>query len=426
MPRRRHHGRRSAARRGSALTPVPSFRYRALTQAGEIVSGSISAPSTAEVVRQVEYLGLVPIDTITEAAQAEGSRFSFAFFTKPRAEDVTIFTRDLALLLKSGARLDAALDLLASDFDIGRLRPIIGKIRASILGGESLAEAISHHPATFPSIYVALVRVGEATGTLDHVLEVLAGERERAAAVRQKVADATRYPAFLLFAASCVLTFFLLFVLPQFASFLRESHAKLDPIVTFFLGLSDLLRAHGDLFAAFAAMALASVWLLARRTDVKRATWNTMARLPLAKSLLMFYTTGLFCRNLGLLLTSGLTLSAALRILIEMMNRRGEPEAWQRVADRVRHGGKLSDALADADALPAMAVRMLRLGEETGQLAALSSRVAEFYEVKLQRSVDRIVGIVGPAAIIGISVVVGGLIVSVMTSLLSVSQIVAS
>jgi general secretion pathway protein F len=107
-----------------------------------------------------------------------------------------------------------------------------------------------------------------------------------------------------------------------------------------------------------------------------------------------------------------------------MMERRGDPAAWVKVADRVRHGGKLSDGLDDAKVLPAAAVRMLRLVEETGQLATVSSRIAEFYEAKLQRSLDRIVGIAGPAAIIGISVVVGGLIVSVMTSLLSVSQIV--
>lgn len=405
---------------------MPSFRYRALTQAGEIVSGSMSAPSSGEVFRQVEYLGLVPVDAVTEAGQSQTSGFNLSFISKPRPEDITTFTRDLALLLKSGARLDAALDLLGSDIDIGKLRPVIAKVRASILGGESLTEAISHHPAVFPPIYIALVRVGEASGTLDNVLEVLAGERERAAAVRQKILEATRYPAFLLFAASCVLTFFLLFVLPQFASFLRESNAKLNPMVVFFLNLSDLLRAHGDIVAAVAALGLAAAWFLARRPDVQRTTWNTIARLPLVKSLLMFHTTGLFCRNLGLLLGSGLTMSATLRILIEMMNRRGQPAAWSRVADRVRHGGKLSDALADAEALPAMAVRMLKLGEETGQLATLSSRVAEFYEVKLQRSIDRIVGIAGPAAIIGISVVVGGLIVSVMTSLLSVSQIVAS
>ena len=406
------------------MKAVPNFRYRALTQAGEIVSGSISATTSAEVVRQVEYLGLLPVEAVIDAGRATTSRLNFAFFNKPRSEDITIFTRDLALLLKAGARLDAALDLLATDMDIGRLRPTVGKIRSSILGGESFAEAISQHPTVFPAIYVALVRVGEASGTLDHLLEFLALERERSEAVRRKLAEAMRYPAFILAASSCVLAFFLLFVLPQFASVLRGFQAKLDPIVVFFLGLSDLVRSHGDAIAVGSAIALTAAWLLARRPDVQRATWNLMAKTPVLKSLLLFHTTGLFCRNLGLLLGSGTTVSAALRILVEMLDRRGRPQAWITVADRVRHGSKLSDALADAETLPAAAVRMLRLGEETGQLATISSRIAEFYEAKLQRSMDRIVGIAGPAAIICISIVVGGLIVSVMTSLLSVSQIV--
>lgn len=401
---------------------MPSYRYRALTQAGEIVSGSISAPTAAEVVRQVEYLGLVPIDTADD--QRSSSRFDLSFLNSPRAEDVTIFTRDLGLLLKAGARLDAALELLATGMSVGRLRPAIGKVRSSVLGGESFAEAVSHHPAVFPAIYVELVRVGEASGTLDHMLEVLADERERSEAVRRKMADAIRYPAFLLFAASCVLTFFLTFVLPQFASLLRGFQAKLDPIVVFFLGLSDLVRFHSDVIAGCLAVALTAGWLLGRRAEVQRAIWNAMARIPMLKTLLMFQTTSLFCRNLGLLLSSGMTMSGALRILVKLLDRRGRPGAWLEVADRVRHGGKLSDALAEAATLPDPAVRMLRLGEETGQLGTLSSRIAEFYEAKLQRSLDRIIGIAGPAAIIGISVIVGGLIVSVMTSLLSVSQIV--
>src|SRR5579872_7183148 len=391
-----------------------------------MVSGSISATSAAEVVRQVEYLGLVPIEAVSDGGGAGGWNLSLAFFNKPRLEDVTIFTRDLALLLKAGARIDAALELLSSDTDIGRLRPIIGKVRSSVLSGESLAEAVSHHPTVFPDVYVALVRVGEASGTLDHVLEVLAAERERGEALRRKLGEAMRYPAFILFASGCVLTFFLLFVLPQFGSVLRGFQTKLDPIVVFFLGLSDLVRSHGTAIAVCAVILVISGWLLAARPDAQRAAWNAMMHLPILKSLLMFHTTGLFCRNLGLLLGSGLTLSATLRILVDLLDRRGRPETWTRVADHVRHGGKLSDALADAKALPATAVRMLRIGEETGQLATLSSRIAEFYEAKLQRSLDRIIGIAGPAAIIGISTIVGGLIVSVMTSLLSVSQIVSS
>src|SRR5258708_642058 len=205
---------------------MPSFRYRALTQSGDLVSGSIAAPTAAEVAHRIEYLGLVPIETTVEDSGASAERFNFAFWSRPRAEDVTVFTRDLALLLKAGARIHDGLELLAQDIDVGRLRPTVAKIRAAVLAGESFAEAISRHPALFPPAYVALVRVGEASGTLDQALEVLGAERVRAEALRRQLADALRYPAFVLCAAGGVLVFFLLFVLPQFATVLRDFNAN--------------------------------------------------------------------------------------------------------------------------------------------------------------------------------------------------------
>jgi general secretion pathway protein F len=151
---------------------------------------------------------------------------------------------------------------------------------------------------------------------------------------------------------------------------------------------------------------------------------GALARLPAVREVMRYYRTSLFCRNLGLLLGSGVNLTTTLRILVDMMASVGSSAVWTDAAERVRHGAKLSDALAETQALPPMAVRMLRLGDETGQLPMLSGRVAEFYEAKLQRTLDRVVGIAGPAAIVVISIVVGGLIVSVMTALMSVSQIV--
>jgi general secretion pathway protein F len=402
---------------------VPSFRYRALTQSGEIVSGSIAAPTAAEVAHRIEYLGLVPIETVTEE-RSPGGRFNWAMLSRPRAEDITVFTRDLALLLKAGARINDALELLSQDIDIGRLRPTAAKIRAAVLAGESFAESIAAYPALFPPMYVALVRVGEASGTLDHILEVLGAERARAEALRRRLSDALRYPAFVLCAAFAVLSFFLLFVLPQFASVLRDFNAKLDPVVVTLLGLSDFVRGHTDAIAVVLVVLLLSAWLLLRQARVRAAMMRGVARLPLIRPVLGFHRTALFCRNLGVLLASGVALTTTLRILSDMMATTGDPTDWPKTVDRVRHGGKLSDALAATAALPTMAVRMLRLGEETGQLPMLAGRVAEFFEAKLQRSLDRVVGIAGPLAIISISIVVGGLIVSVMTALLSVSQIV--
>ena len=402
---------------------MPNFRYRALTQSGEIVSGSISAASLAEVSQRIEYLGLVAIDTALEAGAA-GSSFSLAALSRPRPEDVTIFTRDLALLLKAGARLNDALELLSNDIDVGRLRPVILKIKTAILSGESFAEALDRHPTLFPSMYVALVRVGEMSGTLDHILETLGAERTRAEALRRKVTDALQYPAFVLLAAGGVLIFFVTFVLPQFSSVLRDFNAKTDPIIETFLALSDLLRGHGIEVAAVVSAVVIGGWLLWRRPAVRVGVITQLARLPMISTVVGFHRTALFCRNLGILLGSGVTLTATLRILVDIMAATGNVPVWTAMADRVRHGSKLSEALAASAVLPPVSVRMLRLGEETGQLPTLAARVAEFYEAKLQRQLDRIVGIVGPAAIVVISIVVGGLIVSVMTALLSVTQVV--
>ena len=403
---------------------MPSFRYRALTASGELTSGSISAASVAEVASRLAARGLFYVDDGTAQQRAGKPRMGIAFLNRPTAEDVTILTRDLALLLKAGARINDALDLLSDDIDLGRLRPVVSAMRDGVLAGESFTEAIARHPLLFPPVYVALVRVGEASGTLDHILEVLAEERSRSEVLHRRLMDALRYPAFVLFAASCVLTFFLFFVLPNFASVLRDFGAKLDPMVLAFIGLSDFVIAHTTALAAALILFLLAAWFGLRRARVRAAILQGISKLPLARSVMTFHRTALFCRNLSVLLGSGVNLSPALRILADMMASTGYGGVWAEAVERVRHGLKLSDALADTAVLPAMAVRMLRLGDETGQLPMIAGRVAEFYEAKLQRSLDRLVGIAGPAAIIVISFVVGGLIVSVMTALLSVSQII--
>jgi general secretion pathway protein F len=402
---------------------VPNYRYRALTQNGEIVHGTLSAPTPAEVARRIEYLRLLPIETIEDKRAAAGSG-GFGLFGRPSASEVTTFTRDLALLLKAGARLDDALELLASDADVGRLRPVVGKLRAALLSGESLADAVADHPVLFPPMYGALVRVGEVSGTLDQVLDLLGTERARSEQMRRKLTDAMQYPIFVLIAAACVMLFFILFVLPQFSSVLQDFGAKSDTALSAFIKLSDFLRANATIMLLASAAAVAGIWWLLRRPGTGAAVMTAISRVPGIAGVFRFYRTSLFCRNLGVLLGSGVNLTATLRILVDIMAVTGGEATWAAAADRVRHGGKLSDALSAASSLPPMAVRMLRLGEETGQLPALAARVAEFYEAKLQRSLDRIVGIVGPLAIVTISTVVGGLIVSVMTALLSVTQLV--
>jgi general secretion pathway protein F len=403
---------------------MPNYHYRAMNGSGELVSGAMTGQSASEVARRIETLGLVLVEALTVEDAAASPRRTFGFFNQPRAEDVTVFTRDLGLLLRAGARVNDGLELLSGDSDIGRLRPVVADVRSHVLAGETFADALNRYPQLFMPMYVALIRVGEASGSLDQVLEVLAAERMRAEAVRRKLSEAIRYPAFIFVAAACVLTFFLTFVLPQFGSVLHDLGAKIDPTLATFLALSAVLRANIDVIGIGLVLVLIASWLLLRRPGVRAAMLAAFTRLPLIRRVMPYYRAPLFCRNLSVLLGSGVHLTTALRIIVDIMATTGPADIWKEMVDRVRHGAKLSEALGESDALPPMAVRMLRLGDETGQLPVLAGRVAEFYEAKLQRALDRLVGIAGPAAIIAISLVVGGLIVSVMTALVSVSQLV--
>jgi general secretion pathway protein F len=213
-----------------------------------------------------------------------------------------------------------------------------------------------------------------------------------------------------------------MFVLPQLGSVLHDFGAKIDPVAGAFLQLSEFMNARQDAIGLTAALLVASGLLLARQPTFRKAVVFRILHLPLISTIVGLHQTGIFCRNLDVLLTAGVPLTTSLRIIANMMAAWGDDVLWTRVVEQVRQGGKLSEALDESAGLPAMAVRILRLGEETGQLPVLAGRVAEFYESKLQRGLDRMVGFIGPLAIIAISTIIGGLIVSVMTALLSVTQ----
>ena len=220
----------------------------------------------------------------------------------------------------------------------------------------------------------------------------LRSERTRAETTRRKLTDAMQYPLFVLLASVCVMLFFILLVLPQFSAVLRDFGGRADTALGFFMNVSDVMRANGTTILLAATGVLVGAWWLLRRREVRAALIGALSQLPGIGTIFRFYRTSLFCRNLGLMLGCGVNLTASLRILVDIMAVNAAIGPWQAAADRVRHGGKLSEALGASNVLPSMAVRMLRLGEETGQLPVLAGRIAEFYEAKLQRSLDRTSG----------------------------------
>src|SRR5215472_11491886 len=225
---------------------MSSFRYRAVTPTGEFVTGEVDAPSRQEVVKRIEYLGHLTIEV--EAAEARTLARSSALRGRtPQRRDVTIFLRQLSVLVGAGLTLEAALQALGEDTSKA-LRWFSGALRSSISAGESFADALKVHPTLVEPAHVAMVRAGEASGKLDAVLRAIVEDRTRRELLAERVGAAVRYPLFLVGSAAVILLFFLIYVVPQFEPVFKDLGGRLNAGAAFVVALSALLRRNGDVF----------------------------------------------------------------------------------------------------------------------------------------------------------------------------------
>jgi general secretion pathway protein F len=400
---------------------MPHFRYRAVTHAGEIVIGEIEAPSRDDVVRRIEYLGHLPIDAevVTSGALARGVGIGRK---PPRPRDVTIFLRQLALLIGAGLTLEAALQTLGDDTSKA-LAWFSGAIRTSISEGDSFAEALERHPAIIEPAYVAMVRAGEASGKLEPVLGAIVEDRTRSELLADRINSAIRYPLFLVGSAVVVLLFFLIYVVPQFEPVFKDLGGRLNAGAAFVLATSAWLCANLDLLLGLCLALIPGTGLVVRRREWRARMIAAFASIPGISGTMRDRRSARIIGTLGLLVENGVALPTALKILRDVVTEPHFVGAVDRVYEQVRNGRRFGEALADTDLLPPLAVRMLRVGDETGDLASIARHAAQFYEHKLGIGLDRLMGAVGPVTIVVVSVVIGALIISIMSALLSITEL---
>jgi general secretion pathway protein F len=397
------------------------FRYRAITPTGEFVAGEVEAPSREEVVRRIEYLGHVTIE-VEAATTSMLSRSSLFRSRTPRSRDMTIFLRQLAVLVGAGLTLEAALQALGDDAGKA-LAWFAGTVRSSIAGGDSFADALERHPTIFEPAHVAMVRAGEASGKLDTVLRAIVEDRAQRQVLAERVSAAIRYPLFLVGSAAVILLFFLMYVVPQFEPVFRDLGARLNAGAAFVVAASTWLHGNLDVFLGTCVALALSAWLVWTQRWAKAAMFATLAQIPGISGLMGDRRAARVISMLGLLVENGVALPTALKIIRDIVAEPRHAAAAERVHQQVRNGRRFADALAETDLLPPLAVRMLRIGDETGDLALIARHAAQFYEHKFGIGLDRLMGAVGPVTIILVSFVIGALIVSIMGALLSITEL---
>jgi general secretion pathway protein F len=400
---------------------MPQFHYRAVTQAGEFVAGEVEAPSRREVLRRIEYLGHMAIEAEV-AAPSMFARGSALAGGAVKSRDVTIFLRELALLLDARLTLEAALQTLGSDTAKGLTR-FTGALHESISAGDSFADALERHPVLIEPAHVAMVRAGEASGNLVSVLRAIVEDRTQRQLLAEKIGSAVRYPCFLIGSAIVILVFFLFYVVPQFEPVFGELGGRLNAGAAFVVAASNRLRNNADLALIGSIVVTVGAWFALRQRQTRAAIIAALASLPGISGLARDRRAARLIGTLGLLVENGVALPTALKILSDIIAEPRHAGAVRRLHEQVRNGRRFADALAETDLLPPLAVRMLRVGDETGNLAQIARHAQQFYEHKLGTGLDRLMGAVGPIAIIVVSFLIGSLIVSIMSALLSITEL---
>ncbi len=404
---------------------MASFRFIALDAAGRTTRGVMEAASEAEVVAALQRQGSIPL----RAEPAAGAWRRLLDREVGRRgmsrQDVADFTRELAVMLSAGQDLDRSLRFLAETAPNRRVLATIETLRQTVRDGGSLARALSDHAATFPRLYVGLVRAGEAGGTLAPTLERLASLLERERGLASTVTSALIYPALLLVAAIGSIVLLLTQVLPQFVPLFEQSGAELPTPTRILITLGDLVSNWGLPFALLVGLGVLLAREALKRPGPRLWADRRLLRLPVFGPLLRESLAARFTRTLGTLLVNGVPLITALAIVQDAVDNRAGVAAIERAAMMAKGGAGLARPLEEAGLFPPRTIHLLRLGEETAQLGPMALRAADIHEERTRLGVQRIVALLVPAITVVMGACIAGIIASLLLAMLGLNDLAA-
>lgn len=411
---------------------MPTFQYRALQPNGAIAEGQLDAPGRPDALRQMETLGLRPINLSEKAAAAQNGsaalgsfgQFSFKLESKKvSAKELENFTRLLSSLLAAGVPLSRALVILYKE----ATKPVVSKkwkeVHDWVVDGMSLADAMAKSPETFPRVYTAMVEAGEAGGFLDVVLAQIAEFQSRQKELKSKVMTAMIYPCILFCLASLILSGLLIFFVPMLQKVFATLHGTLPLITQVVIGASHFMRSYGIFIAVglFAIGFLLRTWFVSEKG--RRAWEGLVLRTPLVGPLIAQFAMTRFCRMLGTLLGAGVPLVQSLNVARRSIGNQILVDAVAQSIERVQQGGRLGQSLADCKQLFSGSVlEMVSVAEESGRLDTELVRIASVGETDLDRNLKTAVSFAEPLLLFFIASFIGLIFIGMLLPVLSMSQ----
>lgn len=395
---------------------MPIFSYRATTMDGSILEGVIDASDEKGVLDILKNKGVIPLKI---TATRTGARREFRL--RSQRGDILTFTTELSELLGAGLPLDRSLNILSDITGNREMKGIIQAILKSIREGSSFSDALLRHPKTFPSLYINMVRAGEAGGVLEVVLEKLNEYLESSKELKEHVVSSMVYPSILILTGGLSIIVLLTYVLPKFTVIFAELGKSLPLPTQVLLGFSNALQSYWWIVLP----AFVSLWFVLRnyiKTETGRVKWDTL-KLKIAGDMVRKLETARFCRTLGTLLKSGVPLLQALSNSKDVINNRVISSAIDAVSKGAKEGKGIAVPLSDSNVMPSLAISMIKVGEETGQLDDMLLKVAVTYEKSMRVAIKRFINIIEPAMILGMGLIIGFIVVSMLMAIFSITEL---
>jgi type II secretory pathway component PulF len=405
---------------------VAVFAYRAADQRGQTVDGVMEAPDVRAVVERLQRDDYFPIKIAAQSEQRRllGLAWPDIGGRRVAGRDLVSLTQQLATLLEAGLPLDRALAIQAELAPTARLRSIMADVLRTVRGGSSLADALGkHHPRPFSRLYINMVRAGEKGGVLETTLRRLAEFLAESQEFRDALVSALIYPTMLVGVGSAAVVFLMTFVIPRFAAIFNDLGASIPWPTLVLLEVSAALQHYWWAFLGGVLAVLLGARMVLGTPRGRLTADRLLLRLPLAGEVIVKTEVARFTRILGTLLRSGIGMIPALTVVKEMMANQVLVGAVDRLADGVRRGAGLAQPMTDSGAFPALAIHMVRVGEETGRLEEMLLRVATELEADTRKLVKRLIALAEPCIILVMGVVVGFIVVAMLMAILSVTDV---
>ena len=405
---------------------MPTFAYRAADRQGQTIDGVMEAPDARGVVERLQRDAYYPIQIKPQDERRATFGLTLPALGRRRITRVEVLTlfQQLATLIEAGLPLDRALVILEDLAPNARLRAIVSDLLKSIRGGSSLAEAMAkHQPRPFSRLAVNMVRAGEKGGVLEATLKRLAELLEESQEFKETLVSALIYPILLTVAGLGAVVFLLTFVIPRFVDIFRDLGQSLPLVTQILLSISTGLQEYWWLIALGVLLAVLAIrmWL---SSETGRARWDRIVlRLPVIGEVVLKSETARFARVLGTLLKSGVPVLTALGVVRELTGNTVVARGIERVSEGVRRGAGIAVPLREAQTFPAMAVHMVRVGEETGRLEDMLVKVAGDFESEVRRLVKRLMGLLEPAIILVMGLIVGFIVVALLMAIFSLTEV---